>query len=98
MSGLDPVIHAETRLRIMSALAVLGQGDMVAFTALRKMLDLTVGNLSVHLTKLEAAGYIAINKTFEGRKPATYIRLTANGRAAFEQYLNDLKTLLGEGT
>jgi DNA-binding MarR family transcriptional regulator len=82
----------------MSALAVLGQGDMVAFTALRKMLDLTVGNLSVHLTKLEAAGYIAINKTFEGRKPATYIRLTANGRAAFEQYLNDLKTLLGEGT
>jgi DNA-binding MarR family transcriptional regulator len=95
---LDPIIHAETRLRIMSALAVLDQGDMVAFSALRKMLALTQGNLSVHLTKLETAGYVAIDKTFVGRKPATYVRLTANGRAAFERYLSDLRALVGEGT
>ncbi|MDR3107056.1 MAG: transcriptional regulator [Bifidobacteriaceae bacterium] len=96
MGALDPAIHAETRLRIMSALDTLGQGDKLSFNALRKALDLTVGNLSVHLTKLEAAGYIAIDKTFEGRKPATYVAMTAKGRAAFEQYIHELKRLLGE--
>ncbi|MDR0593829.1 MAG: transcriptional regulator [Bifidobacteriaceae bacterium] len=96
MTGLDPVIHAATRLRIVAALNALEPGDKVAFSALQKMLGLTVGNLSVHLTKLEAAGYLTIDKTFEGRKPATYAGLTAQGRAAFEQYLTDLKALLGE--
>ncbi|MDR0627496.1 MAG: transcriptional regulator [Bifidobacteriaceae bacterium] len=95
MTGLDPVIHAATRLRVMAALNTLGPGDKLAFGALRKMLDLTVGNLSVHLTKLEAAGYLTIDKTFEGRKPATYVGLTTKGRAAFEQYIKDLKDLIG---
>jgi DNA-binding MarR family transcriptional regulator len=98
VSGLDPVIHAATRLRIVAALNALGQGDKLAFNALREALDLTVGNLSVHLTKLETAGYVAIDKTFVGRKPATYVALTAQGRAAFEQYLKDLKELLGDNS
>jgi DNA-binding MarR family transcriptional regulator len=96
VNELDPVIHATTRLRIVSALNAMSPGDKVAFKALQKMLGLTVGNLSVHLTKLEGVGYVRIDKTFEGRKPATYVELTAKGRLAFEQYLKDLKQLLGE--
>jgi DNA-binding MarR family transcriptional regulator len=90
------VIHATTRLRIVSGLNTLNPGDKLAFKALQRMLGLTVGNLSVHLSKLEAAGYVAIDKTFEGRKPATYAGLTVKGRLAFEQYLKDLKELLGD--
>ena len=96
MNGLDPVIHAATRLRIMAALSALDPGDKLAFGALAKMLGLTVGNLSVHLTNLEAAAYLTSDTTFEGRKPATYVGLTTKGRAAFEQYIKDLKDLLGE--
>ncbi|MDR2929455.1 MAG: transcriptional regulator [Propionibacteriaceae bacterium] len=94
MNDLDPVIHATTRLRIMTALNALALGDKLAFNALARTLDLTPGNLSVHLTKLSDVGYVAIDKTFEGRKPATYVSLTATGRAAFENYLTELRALL----
>ncbi|MDR2975432.1 MAG: transcriptional regulator [Propionibacteriaceae bacterium] len=94
MNDLDPVIHATTRLRIMTALKPLGLDDKIAFNALAHSLGLTPGNLSVHLTKLADAGYVAIEKTFERRKPATYVALTPQGRAAFEQYLLDLRALL----
>jgi DNA-binding MarR family transcriptional regulator len=95
MNDLDPVIHATTRLRIMTALDSLDRGDKIAFNGLAKQLSLTAGNLSVHLTKLEDAGYVVIEKTYEGRKPATYASITTKGSAAFEQYLADLKALLG---
>jgi DNA-binding transcriptional ArsR family regulator len=97
MSGdaLDPIIHADTRLRIMTTLAALPAGDKVSFGRLRHDLGLTVGNLSTHLTKLEAAGYISIEKTFEGRRPATYAALTAEGRTAFDRYVSQLRELLG---
>jgi DNA-binding MarR family transcriptional regulator len=94
MPELDPVIHAATRLRIMAALNGLEPGDKLSFNALKKALNLTAGNLSVHLTKLQAAGYLAIEKVFEGRKPATYATLTPQGRAAFDQYLKTLRSLL----
>jgi DNA-binding MarR family transcriptional regulator len=95
MNDLDPVIHATTRLRIMTALDSLAPGDKISFNGLAKQLGLTAGNLSVHLTKLEDAGYVVIEKTYEGRKPATYVAITTKGRAAFEQYVLDLKALLG---
>jgi DNA-binding transcriptional ArsR family regulator len=92
---LDPVIHAASRLRLMTTLAALPPGDRIAFTALARALDMTVGNLSTHLTKLEDAGYAQVTKTFEGKRPATYAELTALGRLAFEHYLTALKQLLG---
>jgi len=94
MTDLDPVIHATSRLRIMTTLATLAPGDKLAFTALQSTLEMTTGNLSTHLTKLAEAGYITIEKTFEGRKPATYLWLTADGRQAFDTYLADLRSLL----
>jgi len=96
MNDLDPVIHATTRLRIMTALDALDRADKMSFNAMAEALGLTPGNLSVHLSKLEAAGYVAVAKTFQGRKPATYMAMTTRGRAAFEQYLADLKALLGD--
>jgi DNA-binding MarR family transcriptional regulator len=92
---LDPIIHTTSRLRIMTTLSTIGPKDSLSFEKLRALLDMTAGNLSVHLTKLEDAGYISIEKTFEGRKPATYVAMTTKGRAAFEQYLANLKALLG---
>lgn len=88
---LDPVIHAPVRLAILSAL--LG-AEQMAFTALREATRATDGNLSAHLTKLEEAGYVAIDKSFAGRKPLTTVRLTDAGRAAFEAYLDALEAIL----
>ena len=96
MNDLDPVIHATTRLRIMTSLDALDRADKMSFNALAGALGLTPGNLSVHLSKLETAGYVTVDKTFQGRKPATYVAMTTNGRAAFEQYLADLRALLGD--
>jgi len=91
---LDPVIHAESRLRIVTTLAELPPSDSLLFTRLAGLLDMTPGNLTTHLTKLEDAGYVTIAKTFEGRRPATYLRLTPQGRAAYAAYLAQLRRLL----
>jgi DNA-binding MarR family transcriptional regulator len=95
-TGLDPVIHAEARLRITAALAAVRSGDQISFPRLQKLLDMTSGNLSTHLRKLEDAGYVESTKTFEGRTPATYLALTPTGRAAFDTYTRTLRSLLGE--
>ncbi len=96
---LDPVIHATARLRVVATLAALDPGDELSFPRLQKVLDMTAGNLSTHLRKLEDAGYVRITKTHEGRTPATYLALTSTGRAAFERYTDALTTLLkGAGT
>lgn len=96
MDDLDPVIHAPARLRIMTTLdEMLGDDDSLAFPRLRELLDMTAGNLTTHLAKLEDAGYIAIEKTFQGRKPATLIALTLEGRAAFRAYRTALLKLIG---
>ncbi|NMM99701.1 MarR family transcriptional regulator [Bifidobacterium sp. DSM 109958] len=91
---LDPVIHPASRLRIMTTLVAAGEGKAMPFALLAERLDMTPGNLSVHLTKLETAGYVRIDKTFRGRKPATYAVLTHAGGLAFARYLTALKTLL----
>lgn len=96
MTDLDPVIHTPARLRIMTALnEALDDGDEIAFPALQKLLDMTAGNLTSHLTKLESADYIAITKTFAGKKPLTLVAVTPTGRAAFRTYRSALLAILG---
>ncbi|MGF0118450.1 transcriptional regulator [Promicromonospora sp. Marseille-Q5078] len=97
--ALDPVIHAPARLRVVATLAALAAGDELSFPRLQKLLDMTAGNLSTHLRKLEDAGYVRVTKTHEGRTPATYLALTPQGRRAFEDYTEALTGLLrGAGT
>jgi DNA-binding MarR family transcriptional regulator len=91
---LDPVIHAQARLRVVSALSILRHDDRVTFPRLQESLRMTAGNLSVHLRKLEDAGYVEVTKTHQGRTPATLVRLTPRGRLAFEEYTSALRTLL----
>lgn len=92
---LDPVIHAQARLRVVATLAPFEPGDRISFPRLQKLLDMTAGNLSTHLRKLEEADYVAVTKTHEGRMPATYVALTPTGRRAFEAYTEQLRALLG---
>ena len=95
-TSLDPVIHADARLRIMTALNAIGEGDSVTFPKLRSILDITAGNLSVHLRKLEDAAYITQEKAIQGRTTATYLGITTRGRTAFLEYRRTLLALLDE--
>ena len=88
---LDRLIHERLRLGIVSALAV---NDTLTFSDLKKLMDTTDGNLSVHARKLEEAEYIACTKSFEGRMPKTQYRLTATGRRALERYLDHMEALI----
>ena len=90
---LDPVIHGPIRL---AALSLLSGADEAEFTYLRDRIGTTDGNLSVHLSKLEAAGYIQVKKQFRDRKPKTIYRITEKGRAALLGYVKALKALLRE--
>ncbi|SDJ66848.1 Winged helix DNA-binding domain-containing protein [Actinopolyspora mzabensis] len=90
---LDPVIHAQARLRVMTTLAALPTEDRIAFGRLRELLDMTPGNLITHLRKLDEAGYTASTKTGSGRG-TTYVYLTEAGRTAFDQYMRQLRALL----
>jgi DNA-binding MarR family transcriptional regulator len=94
VAELDPVIHAQARLRIVAALATLDADEAIAFPKLQRVLDMTAGNLSTHLRKLEEPGYVEVAKTHEGRVPVTYIALTRLGRRAFEDYTDALRALL----
>ena len=91
---LDPVIHAQARLRVVVALSTLPTGDRITFPRLQEVLRMTAGNLSVHLRKLEDAGYVEITKTHQGRTPATLVRLSRRGRLAFEEYTAAVQALL----
>jgi DNA-binding MarR family transcriptional regulator len=89
--NLDRLIHERLRLGIVSALAV---NECLSFTDLKRLLDTTDGNLSVHARKLEEAEYIACDKSFDGRVPRTEYRLTAAGRRALEKYLAHMEALI----
>jgi DNA-binding MarR family transcriptional regulator len=91
---LDAVIHAQARLRVTVALAALAPGDQIAFPRLQQLLEMTPGNLSTHLRKLEDAKYVEITKTHQRRTPVTYVELTQRGRRAFEDYTANLRALL----
>jgi len=95
VAELDPVIHAQARLRIMATLATLDTDGSIAFPRLQELLDMTAGNLSTHLRKLEDADYVSQEKSFRGRTPVTFVATTKSGRRAFEDYMEQLKTLLG---
>jgi DNA-binding MarR family transcriptional regulator len=85
------VIHERLRLAIVSALAV---NESLTFAELKRLLQTSDGNLSVHARKLEKAGYVACTKSFEGRIPKTTYRLTAAGRRALDRYLNHMEALI----
>jgi DNA-binding MarR family transcriptional regulator len=88
LAGVDRLIHEPSRSNILAILAVVESAD---FLYLRRETGLTKGNLSVHLVKLEEAGYIRIDKTYRGKIPLTLCRMTAEGRQAFDAYRNQLK-------
>jgi DNA-binding HxlR family transcriptional regulator len=88
---LDRLIHERMRLAIVSALAV---NESLSFNELKRLLETTDGNLSVHARKLEEAGYIVCTKTFEGRVPRTDYRLSDAGRRALERYLSHMEALI----
>lgn len=88
---LDRLIHERMRLGIVSALAV---NECLSFNDLKKLLGATDGNVSVHASKLEEAGYIASLKYFEGRIPRTEYRLTEVGRSALDRYLDHMEALI----
>jgi len=91
---LDPVIHAQARLRVTVALAALPTEDQITFPRLQQLLDMSAGNLSTHLRKLEEAGYVQLTKTHQRRTPVTYVSLTRAGRRALEDYTAALRLLL----
>ncbi len=87
----NEVIHSRIRLAIMSVLATVEEAE---FTFIRDRVKTTDGNLSIHLRKLENAGYVSMKKGFVGRKPVTTYKLTAKGRRAFEIYLERIENLI----
>ena len=91
---LDEIIHQSTRLRIMSMLVLQPEPDRFAYGFIQKTLELTGGNLTTHLRKLEDAGYLAIRKEFHNSKPRTWVRATPEGRRAFAEYLANLDKAL----
>lgn len=93
MSELDRVIHEPARLLIVALLHSVKEAD---FLYLMRESDLTKGNLSSHLAKLEQAGYVEIEKTYRGKVPLTVVRLTKTGRAAFENYRASLSGVLSK--
>lgn len=90
-NDLDKVIHERMRLGIVSALAA---NEKLSFTELRNLLDTTDGNISVHARKLEDAGYVTCEKSFNGRMPLTEYKITKEGRAALTRYLDHMEALI----
>ena len=91
LPDLDRLIHERMRLGIVSALAA---NPSLTFNELKRLLETTDGNLSVHARKLEEAGYIACAKSFEGRMPKTEYRLTAAGQQALQRYLAHMEAII----
>lgn len=94
MDGPDEIIHQSTRLKITATLNALGSGELIEFGRLKQILGATDGNMATHLTALEKAGYITVEKDFVGKKPRTRIALSREGRRAFERHVAYLKGLL----
>ena len=93
LSDIDQIIHAPARLMVLTYLYVVESADYVF---LMRLTGLTWGNLFTHLTKLENAGYITIEKTFKGKKPYTIIHLSNEGRNAFREYKKSMKQVLDD--
>ena len=94
MKGGNDIIHQAMRLRIMASLNVLHPSATIDFTRLRDLVSATDGNLGAHLDALERAGYVAIEKLFEGRKPKTRVKATPAGKRAFAEHVAYLREIL----
>lgn len=95
MNGLDPLIHQALRLEIMATLVALDPKARIHFVELRECTGATDGNLGAHLQKLEDGKYVAIEKTYVRKKPCSFIKTTAKGRAAFESHVAALREIIG---
>ncbi len=93
IATIDRLIHEPARLMIMALLSVVESAD---FLFLMRQTGLTWGNLSSHLSRLEDAGYVGIEKEFKGKKPHTMLHLTEEGRSAFQEYRQSMKQVLDE--
>lgn len=89
---LDPLLHSELRLAVMSLLL---SADEAEFTYIKEQTGATAGNLSVQVDKLANAGYVEVEKTFKGKRPCTICRMTDKGLHAFEDYIEALKDYIG---
>ena len=90
---LDPLLHSQLRLAIMSILVGADEAD---FVFIKEKTGSTAGNLSVQIEKLKEAGYIKVTKSFKGRMPRTTCKITSAGIKAFENYIKNLKNYIGE--
>lgn len=88
---LNPLLHSQLRLAVMS---ILMNCEQASFVYIKKLTQATAGNLSVQLEKLQTAGYITVDKSFDGKKPLTTCCVTDIGRKAFEEYVNTLRDYL----
>ncbi len=91
LNNIDRLVHEPTRLMVIASLYVVESAD---YTFLMRQAGLTWGNLSAHLSKLEEAGYIEIEKTYRGKRPYTLVRLSDLGRTTFKNYITQMKTIL----
>jgi len=94
MEQPDATIHQPVRLKIMAALKALPDREQIEFVRLKALVGATEGNLGAHLTTLEQAGYIDVEKDFDGKKPRTRVRLARSGRRAFDDYVAYLREIV----
>lgn len=97
MEQPDEIIHQPLRLKIMAALRVLPEGERLEFVRLRAITGATEGNLGAHISTLEKAGYIRVEKDFHNNRPRTRASLTKQGRRSFQAYVDYLKDILEPG-
>jgi DNA-binding MarR family transcriptional regulator len=95
MEQPDPIIHQPVRLKIMAALKGLPPSDPIEFVRLKAVVGATEGNLGAHITTLEEAGYVSVEKDFVAKRPRTRIGMTRQGRRAFEEYIDYLREIVG---
>jgi len=94
MEQPDATIHQPVRLKIMAALKALPEGAPLEFVKLKAVVGATEGNLGAHITTLETAGYVGVEKDFLGKRPRTRVALTKQGRRAFEDYVAYLRDII----
>jgi len=94
MEQPDEIIHQPLRLKIMSALRALPEGERIEFVRLKAIVNATEGNLGAHITTLEKAGYVKVEKDFHNNRPRTRVSLTKQGRRSFQTYVDYLKDIL----
>lgn len=91
IAEIDRMVHEPARLMVMASLYVVESAD---YTYLMRQADITWGNLSAHVSKLEEAGYIEIEKTYQGKRPYTLLRMSPQGREAFKKYVKKMKNIM----